>query len=115
MSSIDEVIRVHRVERLELQAWIDQKWVRPRLTAQGYSFDDMDEARILLIRELRHDFLVNEEALGIVLDLLDQVYAARRVLREFERMIDTLPEPARQQLRACLPRVEASGEGPSAG
>lgn len=104
MSTIDEIIRIHRVERVELQGWIDQQLVRPRLTAQGYLFDEADEARIVLIRELRQDFLVNDEALGVVLDLLDQVYAARRVLRELERVIDTLPEPARQQLRACLPR-----------
>lgn len=109
MSTIEEIIRVYRVERLELQGWIDQRLLRPQQTPQGYIFDEIDEARLALIRELRQDLLINDEALGVVLNLLDQVYAARRLLHEIEKLIGILPEPVRQQLRSRLPTAGIDG------
>lgn len=102
MTSFDEILRIHRLQRVELQAWIEQRWVRPRTTPQGPVFDEADEARITLIRELRQEFLCNDDALDVVLSLLDQLYAARRVLKRLEATIETLPAPLRAELRARL-------------
>lgn len=107
MTQFEDILRVYRLERVELQAWIEQRWVRPRVTPQGPEFDPADEARIALIRELRQDFSCNDDTLDVVLSLLDQLYATRRVLREVEHAIAALPEPARKELRAHL---EAHGE-----
>ena len=87
MTTFEEILRLHRIQRVELTGWIEQRWVRPRRTAEGYVFDEVDEARIGLIRELRRDLLVGDEALGLVLSLLDQLYAARRVLRSIDEAL----------------------------
>lgn len=103
MSSFDEIIQIHRVERVELQAWIEQRWVKPRQTpAGGYAFDAADEARIALIRELKDAFLVNDDTLAVVLSLLDQLYATRRILHRVEEAVEALPDPLRREFRAHL-------------
>ena len=102
MTSFDDVLRVYRLERIELQAWIDDRWVRPRPTAEGYIFDEVDQARIALIRELREEFACNEDTLGVVLSLLDQLYATRRVLKNIEETMAGLPPPLREEIRSLL-------------
>ena len=102
MPTFDEILRLHHIERVELTGWIEQCWVRPRKTAEGYVFDEVDEARIALISELRRDLMVGDDVLGVVLSLLDQLYATRRMLRTVEEALMTLPEPAREQIKAKL-------------
>jgi chaperone modulatory protein CbpM len=102
MTTFEEVLRVYRLQRVELQAWVEQRWVRPLPTPHGLVFDEADEARIALINELRQEFLCNDDALDVVLSLLDQLYAARRVLRRVEEAIQTLPQPLREQIRDRL-------------
>lgn len=106
MPTFDEIIRVHRIERLQLQTWIEQRWVRPATTAAGYEFDEVDEARIALIQEMRGVFMVNDDALEMVLSLLDQLYATRKALRRIEEAMEALPEPVRQQIKTVLRREE---------
>jgi len=102
MTTFEEIIRLHRIQRVELTGWIEQRWVRPRETADGYVFDEVDEARIELISELRRDLMVEDDVLEVVLSLLDQLYATRRMLRTVEEALETLPEPVRAQIRAKL-------------
>jgi chaperone modulatory protein CbpM len=102
MTTFEEILRLHRIQRVELTTWIEQRWVRPRETAGGYFFDEVDEARIELISELRRDLMVKDDVLDVVLSLLDQLYATRRMLRTVEEALETLPEPVRAQIKAKL-------------
>jgi chaperone modulatory protein CbpM len=102
MATFEEILRLHRIERVELTGWIEQRWVRPRKTEEGYVFDEVDEARIALIGELRRDLMVEDDVLGLVLSLLDQLYATRRMLRTVEEALETLPEPVRAEIKAKL-------------
>jgi chaperone modulatory protein CbpM len=61
-----------------------------------------------LIRELRQDLMVDENALDVVLTLLDQLYAARCILTRVEDAIEACPEPVRQEIRARLRRAPES-------
>ena len=102
MASFEEILRLHRIQRVELTGWIEQRWVRPRETAGGYVFDEVDEARVELISELRRDLMVGDDVLDVVLSLLDQLYATRRILRTVEEVLETLPEPVRAQIKTKL-------------
>ena len=83
MISIELVLTlVSGLQRPDLERWIVHRLVLPDSTAGGYAFQEVDVARIRLIRELRDDLSVNEEALPIVLSLLDQLYEVRRRMRE---------------------------------
>ncbi len=103
----DQVLARIEVKRTELVRWVEQRWVLPELAeesggAAAYRFDEVDLARLRLIAELRRDFDVNEEAMPVILQLLDQVYALRRALGELQDAIELLPEDARGQLDALL-------------
>lgn len=82
MISIEVLVtEVRGLQRSDLEHWIAQQWVRPDGASGQYAFHDIDVARVRLIRELRDDLHVNEDALPIVLSLLDQLYDLRRQLR----------------------------------
>lgn len=93
MMTFDEAITRYAIDRSELSVWIDQKWVRPLRSGDIWYFDDCDIARLELICELRQGLAVNDEAVPVVLSLLDQLYAARNTLRHVRDAIAQLPDP----------------------
>lgn len=98
MISIDVVVtQTSGLTRPDLDRWISNQWVRPDGDAGHYVFGDIDVARIRLIQALRDEMEVNEDALPVVLSLLDQLYDLRR------------------QLRAIAARGSAPGDGPRLG
>lgn len=98
----DEVLVTLEIGASELHAWIEQNWVLPVEQDGDYLFDETDVARARLIAELRNDLGVNEDAIPVVLRLLDQVYSLRRALAELNEAIQELPESAQEQLRDHL-------------
>jgi chaperone modulatory protein CbpM len=66
----------------DLQRWIAEGHVRAEAASGTLCFREIDVERVRLILELRDDLAVNEEALPVVLSLLDQVYALRRRLKQ---------------------------------
>jgi len=98
----DDVLVTLDIGASELTAWIEQHWVLPVEESGDFYFDEADVARVKLIAELRNDLGVNEDAIPVVLRLLDQVYSLRRALSELNEAIQELPESAQEQLRAHL-------------
>lgn len=102
--TVDDLCRMVRgLEPRELEHWIAERWVLPESEIEGrYVFREIDVARVRLIVELRHDLAVGEEALPVVLRLLDQLYATRRRMRDLVEALEALPEDGRRKLRARL-------------
>lgn len=101
--TIEVVIRsVPGLERQVLERWIAQEWVRPDRDDGTLLFHGIDVARVRLIHELSAELQVNEEALPVVLSLLDQLYDARRWVRTLGMAIAAAPEEARRALLGCL-------------
>ena len=75
-----------------LNAWIEEEWLIPSGSPAEMSFSEIDIARARLIRELRVDFGVNDEGVGVILNLVDQLYGMRRTLRELRQEVRTAPE-----------------------
>jgi chaperone modulatory protein CbpM len=65
----------------DLRRWIAEGHVRTDRAADNLVFTEIDVERVRLILELRDLLLVNDEALPIVLSLLDQIYELRRRMR----------------------------------
>jgi chaperone modulatory protein CbpM len=99
---LEDVLAHCRIERIELETWIQREWVLPAREDDGYVFTETDLARVELICDLTHDLALGEDAMGVVLPLLDQVYGLRASLRRIADAIGTLPEPTRAQLREQL-------------
>ena len=90
---IDIVIaQMPGVQRPDLERWVLNEWVKPDEGCGEYEFREIDVARARLIRDLRDDLEVNEEALPVVLLLLDQLYDLRRRMHDISEAIDkTVP------------------------
>ncbi len=100
--TLEQVVREISVSRGEVTQWIAQSWVLPIEEEGELLFDELDCARIRLIVELRRDLEVNDEAIPVVLRLLDQIYSLRRALDELRDGIKGLSDPAREELEALL-------------
>ena len=111
MIGIDALIRmIAGLQEAELRRWIDERWVRPEAMSGGYVFREVDVARVRLIVELRRELAIDEEALPVVLQLLDQVYALRRRLRAMSEAIDAQPDAVRAAVQKRLIRDDSEDE-----
>jgi chaperone modulatory protein CbpM len=103
MITFEAVIRsVAGVRPTALRAWIAEGWVQPETARGVLVFREIDVARVQLIHNLRRDLAIGDEALPVVLNLLDQLYAMRRRLRALNQAIAAQPPAVRRTLRVAL-------------
>ena len=81
--------RLRHFERLQI--------VTPVITPDGPRYRTLDVRRITLLCELTDDFEVNEDALVIIMSLLDQLHGAHGKLDRIVQAIGS--EPAEIKLR----------------
>ena len=62
----------------KINAWIDMEWITPQSSGL---LDQEDVARLRLIHELQSNLGVNEEAIPLILHLLDQLCYVQNMLR----------------------------------
>src|SRR5579864_336370 len=108
MIGLDELIRrVAGLDRGELLRWVENRWVLPEHggIAAGWAFTEVDVARVELILEIRRDFAVDDEAMPLVLGLLDQVYSLRRQMRRLCGAISAQPTPVQEAIARALPKT----------
>ena len=76
-----EFLAQSHLEAATLDIWLSAGWLCPVEGRDGREFSDIDLARAQLIAELRSHLGVNDEAVPIVLDLIDQIHGLRRLIR----------------------------------
>jgi len=103
MRGIREVIlEVEGISETDLRVWIEYGWIRPTLAEPDYHFSEVDIARVSLIADLRQRMGINDEAMPVLLDLMDQIYGLRRELRRVLDVVDQQPEPERSRILEAL-------------
>jgi chaperone modulatory protein CbpM len=85
--SKDEFPSLSGIGHETLEVWIEQEWLIPRGSSVEPNFSNIDIARARLIRELLVDFGVNSEGVGVILNLVDQLYSVRRTLTELRHAV----------------------------
>ena len=109
MIGLDELIgQFAGLDRNELRRWIENHWVLPEQETgesggERWQFREVDIARVVLIRDIRAEFAVDDEAMALVLGLLDQVYSLRRQMRRLCDALEAQPPEIRDRIRAALP------------
>ena len=93
-----EFLLAARLDATAVEAWVEAGWLVPRRDEEANDFSDADVARARLIRDLQHDMGVNEEAIPIILDLIDQVHGLRTMLREVATAVCTQPDEMRARI-----------------
>lgn len=105
MIGFDELLlRLRDLERRELVRWVENHWVLPERRAESWAFHEVDVARVELILDIRRDFAIDDEAMELVLGLLDQVYDLRRQMRRLCDAVATQPPEVQEAIRRALPR-----------
>jgi chaperone modulatory protein CbpM len=79
------------LSQVELVNWVEQGWVMPETADTGLVFHEIDVARVRLIHDLRSDMDVGEDAIALVLSLLDQVYELRSRMKSVLHVLETQP------------------------
>jgi chaperone modulatory protein CbpM len=106
MIALEDLLkRLKELDRRELTRWVENRWVLPERRDETWIFHEVDVARIELILEIRHEFAIDEEALPLVLGLLDQVYDLRRQLRRVCDALAAQPPEVRAVIRQALPSL----------
>jgi len=97
------------LERGELIRWVENRWVLPERHNETWLFHEVDIGRVELILEIRRDFAVDDEAMPLMLHLLDQVYSLRRQMRRLCGALASQPPEVQDAIRQALPK--AGGQG----
>ncbi|WP_237907204.1 chaperone modulator CbpM [Azospirillum brasilense] len=106
------------LEAADLDRWIDNRWIRPEGRPGAYVFHEIDVARTRLVAELR-ELAIDDDALPLVLSLLDQLYGVRRQMKLLYKAINAQPEEVRWALlvavRASAPPMDGADADPERG
>ena len=78
--------------------------MRPEGTGPDWVFQEIDIARVRLIRDFRHAMAVSEDTMPLVLSLLDQVYELRSRLKSVLRAVEAQPSEVQQAILAVVDR-----------
>ena len=87
--SKEEFLSLSGIGHEMLNAWIEEEWLIPSGSSPELSFSEIDIARVQLIRDLQTDFGVNDEGVGVILNLVDQLYGMRRTMMEMRHAVRT--------------------------
>jgi len=75
-----EFLKSSGLEAQTLEVWLEQEWLVPEETPAGVRFNDIDIVRAHFIQELKSDLGANDEGIGVILHLVDQLHGMRRIL-----------------------------------
>jgi chaperone modulatory protein CbpM len=93
------------LELVELTSWIERRWVQPEPAGEGdWTFHEIDVARVSLIYDLRRTLDVTEEAIPLVLSLLDQLYELRSTIKAMMQALDAQPPAVKEAVLSALER-----------
>ena len=70
-----------------LVSWLEEQWLIPSDSSVEMSFSDIDIARANLIRDLQEIMGVNDEGVGVILHLVDQLYGMRQTLMALQNVV----------------------------
>jgi chaperone modulatory protein CbpM len=109
MIVLEELLaRFGGLERSELTRWVENRWVLPEQREETWVFHEVDVGRVELILEIRREFAVDDEAMPVVLGLLDQVYSLRRQMRRLCAALEHQPPEVQNAIRQALPKAGGS-------
>ncbi len=95
-----------------LAHWRAQGWLRPICDESAVYYEEVDLARIRLIRDLREAMAVNEAGVAVALNLLDQLHDVRDDMTALLRAIARQDAAVRQAIaQAVAEELPATGGG----
>lgn len=87
-SFTETVTVVARLSETQLSAFVEAELVRPLESERGQMFRQMDIARLELLCDLAEGYGLDEDALGVIMSLVDQLHGVRAELRAVLAALD---------------------------
>src|SRR5262249_15010284 len=107
---LDEILAEVAMSRQEIEYCLSESWVLPERQGEELAFDDVDLARLRLIAELKRDFAVNDEAVPLVLRLIDELHLLHHCLDSVAEALERVPDIDRGAVQSLVLK-ELSGRG----
>jgi len=101
-SEQETITTVTRLTRARLTTYVKHEFLSPTQSEAGPVYSLADLARIELICDLTEQFDFNEDALGVVLSLIDQLHGVRSELRRVMGAIEAQSDAVQSQILAVL-------------
>jgi len=89
---------VGRLSRVHLVSYIQADIIRPLSTEEGPRFRAVDIARLELLCDLSEHFDIEEDAIGIIVSLMDQLNDARTDLAALANAVAAEPREVRASI-----------------
>ncbi len=110
MFTEEEVLRlIPDLSRDELFEFVEAGWIRPQEKpasgAAQFIFLKVDVARAQFIADLRHDMRVNDEAVPVILSLVEQVHTLRNDLDTLAKSIQTQGPDVRTKIVETIRQI----------
>lgn len=103
-SETETLAAIPRLTRMRLTAFVEAQIVVPLRAETGFVFRQIDLARMELLCELSEEFDLDEDALSVVISLIDQLHAARSDLRAIAGAVATEAPDVRARIGVALAR-----------
>jgi chaperone modulatory protein CbpM len=92
----------NKPDRSILESYIERNWVRPVRRLSNWCFDEVDIARIELVHQLQHEIKIGDDAIDIVLSLLDQFHGLHSQMHSLTEAIKMQPLKVQTEISAFL-------------
>lgn len=102
LSAEETLAEVPPLTRARLETWVRAEVVRPVPGPRGPAFRRLDVARLRLACELSDEFALEDDALALVLTLVDRLQRAEAELSALAGALAEQPEPVRRRVGELL-------------
>lgn len=87
MYEVTEIIELYQLDEIFIYECIQREWIIPS-NMEETLLDQEDVARILLIKDLKEEFGVNDESIPIILHLIDQIHWLKSRLSQYMKSME---------------------------
>jgi chaperone modulatory protein CbpM len=98
----EAIAKVARLTRTRLVSFVQAEIVSPMRGEAGMLYRRMDLVRMELLCELSEEFDLGDDALGVVMSLIDQLHGVRAELRAVLEGIGREPDEVRARIAAAV-------------
>jgi len=97
-SEAQAVAAVARLTQVQLVSFVQAEMIVPLQTDSGPVYRQIDLVRLELLCELSEQFELKNDALGVVISLIDQLYGVRAELQTVLDAVGQEPSDVRQRI-----------------
>jgi len=104
------VAAVSRLTRVQLVSFVEAEIIIPVATASGPAFRQIDIVRLQLLCDLADQFDLHEDALSLIMQLVDQLHGVRAELRAVLDAVEAETPEVRNRISELLYQARSAAQ-----